>query len=137
MIVCGVEIKAKEAILAVVERTDDGWSHVNCSTKKLSLQNHQDAAELHNLKAAIEAFAQQNRIGCFAIKSRLATGVRAAGGITFKIEALFQLSGTPVAFVSHQAIAKTEKSNLGGLPSSVKKFQADACRAAITHAMKG
>lgn len=136
MVVCGVEIKAKEAILALVEKTPDDWSHVSCATKKLTLSNHQDAGELHSLKKAIEAFAQQNNVECFAIKTRLATGDRSAGGITFKIETLFQLSGTPVSFVSPQAIAKTAKGNVGGLPANLNKYQADACRAAITCVMK-
>ena len=136
MIVCGVEIRAKEAVLAIVQKSSDDWSHLKCATKKLALTNHQDAAELLSLKAAIEAFAQQNKVETFAIKSRLATGDRAAGGVTFKIETLFQLSGVPVVFVSPQAIAKIAKSNVGGLPASLHVYQTDACRAAVTYAMK-
>jgi len=136
VIVCGVDIKAKEAILAVVESSSDDWQHLKCSTKKLSLTDDRDPKALLTLKSAIEEFARQNKVDAFALKTRLATGTRAAGGVTFKIEALFQLAGTPVAFISPQAIAKIAKTNLGGLPSSILAYQADACRAAVCHASK-
>ncbi len=68
------------------------------------------------MKSAIEAFALQNKVDSFVIKSRQATGPRAGGGITFKIETLFQLSGTPVVFISPPTLAKFAKSNLGRRP---------------------
>lgn len=136
MIVCGVDIKAKEAVLAIVEKSSEDWSHIACVTKKLLLKDHHDPKELLSLKAAIEEFARQNNVEVFAIKSRQATGPRAAGGVTFKIETLFQLSGIPFAFVSPQAIANLAKTNVGGIPSSVNAYQIDACRAAVTYAMK-
>ncbi|WP_292077878.1 MULTISPECIES: DUF3010 family protein [Brevundimonas] len=123
-------------MLAVVESSDDGWDHLKCSVKKLSLTNDRDPQALLTMKSAIEEFARQHKINEFAIKSRLATGLRAAGGVTFKIETLFQLSGTPTSFVSPQAIAKIEKTNLGGLPSTILAYQADAYRAAICRASK-
>jgi hypothetical protein len=131
-----VDIKAKEAVLAVVQSASDDWQHVKCETKRLGLGDHRDAKLLASMKSAIEEFARDNKIDVFAIKSRLATGPRAAGGITFKIEALFQLSGTPVVFISPQAIAKLAKSNVGGLPASVLAYQTDACRAGVCHASK-
>lgn len=136
VIVCGVDIKAKEAVLAVVKGGSEGWAHVTCETKKLSLKDDRDAKMLASMKSAIEEFARDNKIDAFAIKSRHAKGTMAAGGITFKIEALFQLSGIPVVFISPQAIAKLAKSNVGGLPTTVLAYQTDACRAGICHASK-
>lgn len=136
MIVCGVDIKAKESVLAVVQTDPNEWKHVQCDTKKLALRDDRDAELLASMKSAIEEFARDNKVDVFAIKSRLATGPRAAGGVTFKIEALFQLSGIPVVFVSPQAIAKLAKTNVGGLPKSVLAYQTDACRAGICHASK-
>lgn len=136
MIVCGVDIKAKESVLAVVQSDSDEWKHLQCDTKKLALKDDRDAELLVSLRSAIEEFARDNKVDVFAIKSRLATGPRSAGGVTFKIEALFQLSGIPVVFVSPQAIAKLAKSNAGGLPKSVLAYQTDAYRAGICHASK-
>lgn len=129
MIVCGVEIKGKEAILALVQSSPEETGHVECATKKLTLIDDRDAKSLSTMKSAIEAFALQNNVDTFVIKSRLATGPRASGGITFKIETLFQLSGTPVVFISPPTLAKFAKSNLGGLPPSVVGYQTDAYRA--------
>ena len=136
MIVCGVDIKAKEAVLAVVQSDSEGWKHVKCETKRLALKDDRDAELLASMKAAIEEFSRDNKIDAFAIKSRQATGTMAAGGITFKIEALFQLSGTQTAFIIPQEIAKLAKSNAVGLPTSVLAYQTDACRAAICHVSK-
>lgn len=137
MIVCGVDIKAKEAVLAVVQSGSGDWMHVKCDTKKLSLKDDRDVEMLMSMKSAIEEFARDNKIDAFAIKSRHSKGNMAAGGVTFKIEALFQLSGTPVVFVSPQAIAKLAKTNMGGLPSTVLVYQKDACHAGICHAVNG
>lgn len=132
-----MDIKAKEAVLAVVKSVSDDWAHVKCETKKLSLKDDRDAEMLASMKSAIEEFARDNKIDVFAIKSRHATGKMAAGGVTFKIEALFQLSGVPIVFISPQAIAKLAKSNVGGLPTTVLAYQTDACRAGVCHASKG
>ncbi len=102
MIVCGVEIKGKEAILALVQSAAEETIHVKCDTKKLALPDDRDTKSLLVMKSAIEAFALQHKVGSFVIKTRQATGPRAGGGITFKIETLFQLSGTPVVFISPQ-----------------------------------
>ena len=132
MIVCGVDIKGKEAILAVVALNDDeNVEHIACATKKLALYDHEDASSLIVLKRAIVAFAGENKIDSFVIKSRKASGQLAASGITFKIEALFQLSGTTVSFVSAPTLsAFAKKSNLATPPQSTHGYQADAYRAA-------
>ncbi len=136
MIVCGIDIKGKEAILALVRNAPEETVHVACATKKLILLNDRDKKSLVSLKSAIEAFAHQNKVDAFVIKSRLATGPRAGGGVTFKIEALFQLSETRVLFISPQELAKFAKSNLGGLPTTVTGYQKDAYRAAALYLSK-
>ncbi len=126
MVVCGVEIKGREAILAIVQSSPEESVHVKCTTKKLALLDDRDVKSLSVMKSAIEAFALQNKVSSFVIKSRQATGPRAGGGVTFKIETLFQLSGTPVVFISPPTLAKFAKSNQGGIPTSVVGYQTDA-----------
>ncbi|WP_082445314.1 DUF3010 family protein [Sphingomonas sp. Leaf28] len=132
VIICGVDIKAKDAILAIVKSdTDDNIEHLNCTTKRITLNDHEDVASLHAFMKAINAFANENRVEGFVIKTRQATGQLAAGGITFKIETLFQLSNVEVSFVSPPTLsAFQKKSNVATPPQSIKKFQADAYRAA-------
>ena len=129
MVVCGVDIKANEAIVVLVGSEDDLLVHVQCATKRLALNDDRDAKSLDTLKAAISAFAMKNNVEAFVIKARQSTGQRAAGGITFKIEALFQLSGTPVQFVSPPTLASFAKGNKSGVPTSLSQYQKDAYRA--------
>ena len=110
--------------------------HVKCATKKLALLDDQDKKSLLIMKATIDAFASRNRVDAFVIKGRQATGLRASGGITFKIETLFQLSDPPVIFVNPVTLSKFAKSNYGGIPSSVVSYQAHAYRAAAWHLAK-
>ncbi len=132
MIICGVDIKGKEAILANVKSdNDDNIEHIKCTTKKIALNDHEDVASLHAFMKAIKSFADENKVEGFVIKSRQATGQLAAGGITFKIETLFQLSGNEVTFVSPPTLSSFQKkSNVATPPESIMKFQADAYRAA-------
>lgn len=136
MIVCGVDIKAKEARLALVEGLPEQSVHIKCTTKKLALLNDEDLQSLLTMQASIAAFASQNKVDAFVIKGRQSSGDRASGGITFKIEALFQLLGTPVVFVKSQTLARFAKGNLGGVPSSILAYQQDAYRAASWHLSK-
>lgn len=136
VIACGVEIKGREAILAIVQDSPDGSSHLTCATKKLALVDDRDKKSLSTLKSSIEAFALQNKIDVFVIKSRQASGPRASGGITFKIETIFQLSDTPVVFANPVALAKFAKSNSGGVPATVVEYQANAFRAGAWYISK-
>jgi hypothetical protein len=136
VIVCGVEIRAKEALLALIRSGADGAEHIPCATKRLSLQDDRDTKSLLTLKSSIEAFALQNNVSVFVIKSRQARGPRAGGGVTFKIETLFQLAGTDVIFINPVALSKFAKSNLGGVPASVLAYQTDAYRVGACHLSK-
>lgn len=136
VIVCGVDIKGKEAMLALVSSSPEESIHIKCATKKLALADDRDAQSLSTLKDAIEALAQQYKVDAFVIKTRQLRGPLAGGGITFKIEALFQLSGTPVLFVSPPTLAKFAKGNQGGIPATVLAYQADAYRAGAWHISK-
>jgi len=130
LLVCGVDLSASDARLALVRSTPEGFEHVACDTKKLSLADDTKAEDLATLLDAIKAFAHRNCVETFVIKSRAKKGQMAGGAVSFKIEALFLLSGTPVQFVSPQALAKFTKGNMGGVPGTVLGYQTDAFRAA-------
>ena len=126
VVVCGVDLTANKAVLAIVQTTPDGSIHIPCQTKRLILGDDRDVGALEIMRNAIGSFAHQNAIEIFVIKARMATGRMASGGVSFKIETLFQLSGVPVGFVSAQALARFGKTNMGGVPSSVLAYQEDA-----------
>ncbi|KQX20698.1 DUF3010 family protein [Sphingomonas sp. Root1294] len=124
-----MDIRSNEATLVLVEAKDDVTVYIKCATKKLALNDDKEANSLNTLKAAIEAFAMKHDVETFIIKARQSSGRMAASGVTFKIEALFQLAGTPVEFVSAPTLSKFAKSNKGGIPTGVAKYQEDAFRA--------
>lgn len=136
MLVCGVDLKASEARLALARSTHDCIEHQSCETKKLSLADDTKSEDLIAMQASINAFAHRNNVEAFIIKSRKKTGQMASGGVSFKIEALFQLSGTTVHFVSPQAIKALQRSNRGGVPRTVLAYQSDAFLSAATFLTK-
>lgn len=137
MKICGVEIKSREAILAIVEIDAEGnLMHIKSASKKLTLEDDRDSKSVGVLHEAIKAIAKDHELACFVIKTRQAKGTMASGGITFKIEGLFQISGVPVEFVSPQAVSKTAGKNAGGVPSSVNQYQRDAYLAAVSYLIK-
>ena len=134
---CGVEIKAKEAILAIVESDTEGnFLHIRSTSKKLTLSDDRDCKSVEVLYEAIKALAKDHKLSGFVIKTRQTKGAMAAGGVTFKIEALFQLSGTPVDFISPQALSKLASKNAGGIPATIKQYQSDAFLAAVSQLAK-
>ena len=137
MKVCGVEIKAKEAILAIVESDAEGnLLHIKSASKKLTLDDDRDCKSVSVLYEAIRALAKDHKLSGFVIKTRQTKGTMAAGGITFKIEGLFQLSGIPVGFVSPQALSKLASRNTGGIPATINQYQNDAYLAAVSQLAK-
>lgn len=130
MKVCGLQIKASEAILVIVEDAAGAPGVVACKTKRLILKNHEDGAELESFLQAAKSFVHENAIEVLAIKKRAGSGAMASSGVTFKIETLFQLAHKNIAFISPQAISSFSKTNVGGIPGGVAAYQKDAYLAA-------
>lgn len=130
MKVCGLQIKASEAILVIVEEAAGAPSVVACKTKRLILKNHEDGAELESFLQAAKSFVHENAIEVIAVKKRAGSGAMASSGVTFKIETLFQLAHKNIAFISPQAISSFSKTNSGGIPGVVAAYQKDAYLAA-------
>lgn len=135
--VCGVSISSSTACFAVVEFKDGEIHHQNIQPKKISLEKDRDGENIKSFAEAVASFAHDNGINYFAIKTRQAKGPMSAGGVTFKIEALLQHQGiAECCFISPQAIIKVSKSNKGGVPASVLKYQEDAFCAAVAQLVK-
>ncbi|WP_425640279.1 DUF3010 family protein [Agrobacterium radiobacter] len=126
MKVCGLQIKASEAILVIVEDQAGVPALLECKTKRLLLGNHEDGAELESFMQAAKSFVHQNAIDVIAVKKRAGSGAMASSGVTFKIEALFQLAHKDIVFISPQAITAFSKTNVGGLPNGLAAYQRDA-----------
>ena len=85
MIICGIEIKGSEAIIAVASLDNQALAHVALATKKIALDDDDEAANVKAFAAQVKAFVQANGITRIAIKKRSKKGEFACGPTTFKI----------------------------------------------------
>ncbi len=68
MTICGIEIKGSEAIIAVASLDNQALSHVALATKKIALEDDDEAANVKAFAAQVKAFVQANAVTRIAIK---------------------------------------------------------------------
>jgi hypothetical protein len=138
MNICGVEIKGSEAIFAVATRASGALEHVPLATKKIALEDDDEAANVKNFATQITRFVRENGIAHIAIKKRSKKGEFAGGPTTFKIETVFQLlEDCEVVLLSPQTINAQMKKHTFELPAALNKYQHEAYKAACSALMKG
>jgi hypothetical protein len=137
MNICGVEIKGSEAIFAVATRASGALEHVPLPTKKIALEDDDEAVNVKAFARQIEAFVRDNGIDHIAIKKRSKKGEFAGGPTTFKIETIFQLlEDCEVILLSPQTINAQMKKHSFELPTALNKYQHEAYKAACSALMK-
>ncbi|MFB3303028.1 DUF3010 family protein [Pseudomonas sp. AMR01] len=137
MTICGIEIKGSEAIIAVASLDNGALTHVAMSTKKIGLEDDDEAANVKAFAAQVNAFVQANAITRIAIKKRSKKGEFAGGPTTFKIEGVFQLlEGVEVTLLSPQTINAQYKKHGFELPGTLNKYQHEAFKAACSALLK-
>ena len=138
MTICGIEIKGSEAIFALATRGAQGLEHVVIATKKIALDDDEDAANVKAFAVQIAAFVKANAITRIAIKKRSKKGEFAGGPTTFKIEGIIQLlDACEVQLLSPQTLNAQFKKHAFDLPASLNKYQHDAYKAACAALLKG
>lgn len=137
MIICGIEIKGSEAIIAVASLDQQALSHVALSTRKIALDDDDEAANVKAFAARVRAFVAENAIERIAIKKRGKKGEFAGGPTTFKIEGVLQLlEGCDVTLLSPQTINAQHKKHDFALPATLNKYQHEAYKTACAALMK-
>ena len=137
MTICGIEIKGSEAIIAVASLDNQTLTHVALATKKIALDDDDEAANVKAFAAQVKAFVQANAITRIAIKKRSKKGEFAGGPTTFKIEGVFQLlEGVEVTLLSPQTINAQYKKHTFDLPATLNKYQHEAYKTACSCLMK-
>lgn len=134
---CGIEIKGSEAIFAVASLDDQTLTHVALATKKIALDDDDEAANVKAFAAQVKAFVRDNAIERIAIKKRSKKGEFAGGPTTFKIEGVFQLlDGVEVTLLSPQTLNAQNKKHNFDLPTTLNKYQHEAFKAACAALVK-
>ena len=138
MTICGIDIKGSEAIFAVATQGPDGLQHLTIATKKIALDDDDDALNVKAFAAQVTAFVKTNAITRIAIKKRSKKGEFAGGPTTFKIEGIIQLlDACEVQLLSPQTLNAQFKKHAFELPASLNKYQHDADQAACAALLKG
>src|SRR5450830_306112 len=137
MTICGIEIKGSEAIIAVASLDNQALTHVALATKKIALEDDDEAANVKAFAAQVKAFVQDNAIERIVIKKRSKKGEFAGGPTTFKIEGVFQLlDGVEVTLLSPQTLNAQNKKHNFDLPTTLNKYQHEAFKAACAALVK-
>ncbi len=132
MKICGIELKSNNAILSIIESSNEEINYIDVKLKKIILDNDEDKSSLLSFKNEIESFLTENHIEKVAIKKRAKKGTFAGGSITFKMEAVIQLNSIcEVKFISSQAISKYTKKNEIEFPSLLNKYQEQSYLSAV------
>ena len=135
---CGIEIKGSEAIIAVASLDNQALGHVALATKKIALDDDDEAANVKAFAAQVKAFVQANGITRIAIKKRSKKGEFAGGPTTFKIEGIIQLlDDCQVQLLSPQTLNAQFKKHAFDMPASLNKYQHEAFKAACAALLKG
>ncbi|MGH8383601.1 DUF3010 family protein [Pseudomonas sp.] len=137
MKICGIEIKGSEALLAVA--TLDGASpvHVALATKKIALEDDEQADNVKAFASQARQFIAEHGISHLAIKKRSKKGDFAGGPTTFKIEGVLQLlDNCEVELVSPQTVSAQAKKHNIELPASLNKYQHEAFKSACAVLLK-
>ena len=134
MTLCGIEIKGSEAIIAVAA---PDLTHVTVATKKIALEDDDEAANVKAFASQVAAFVRDNGITRIAIKKRSKKGEFAGGPTTFKIEGVLQLlDGVEVTLLSPQTINAQNKKHNFELPATLNKYQHEAFKTACSALVK-
>ncbi|MGR3679398.1 MAG: DUF3010 family protein [Paracoccaceae bacterium] len=139
MRVCGCEISAQEVRLAVVQLDDYGKVEMlRLKTTRFELADDTSEADLRSFQAALQAFARENQIDTFVIKTRAKKGKMAGGAVSFKIETLIQLlEGCDTRFVSPVALSNFAKKQLEAYPEKLLVYLKNAYLAGAYVLIKG
>jgi hypothetical protein len=130
--ICGVELKASDAIVSLATIVDDQAQYIELRTKKIHIDDDESIDSIQSFFDAFCNFIRAKEIELIVIKKRMKKGQFAGGPISFKLEALIQLNGIiGVELLSSQAIAAADKKEKIVLPDNILKYQIDSYKAAV------
>jgi hypothetical protein len=135
--ICGVELKASEAIVVLLERTDTGDVFVDTEPRKIKLGDDESIIHIKSFFDSFQSFVREHKVKTIVIKKRAHKGKMAGGAVSFKMESLIQLNGeSTVEFVTGQGIAAAHKRSPFQIPTQLNKYQENAYMAAALYLRK-
>ena len=128
MNICGIELKANNVILVVLENGE----YIETKIKKLIIEDDEKQEDIRKFCNEFLDFLEKNKIKKVFIKKRAKKGTFSGGVVTFKLEGLIQLNPfCSVDLISAQSISTFEKKNQIEFPKELKKYQEQAYLTAL------
>lgn len=140
MRVCGVELAANDANIALLSLENDMFLLPDCRTRKLSLQKAATAHELKYFQKSFAQLVQDYKIETIVIRQRPMKGKFAGGAIGFKLEAALELlNGVKVIVMPPTEIKAALKDSpiyIEFSETGLKGFQKSAFETALAYISK-
>ena len=128
MNICGIELKANNALLVVLKNNE----YIDTKIKKIILEDDGKQEDIRKFCNEFLDFLQKNEIEKIFIKKRAKKGNFSGGAVTFKMEGLIQLNPLcSVELISTQTVSTFEKKNQIQFPKELNKYQEQAYLTAL------
>lgn len=128
MNICGIELKANNALLVVLKNNE----YIDTKIKKIIIEDDEKQEDIRKFCNEFLDFLQKNEIEKIFIKKRAKKGNFSGGAVTFKMEGLIQLNPLcSVELISAQTVSTFEKKNQIQFPKELNKYQEQAYLTAL------
>lgn len=128
MNICGIELKANNALLVVLKNNE----YIDSKIKKIIIEDDEKQEDIRKFCNEFLDFLQKNEIEKIFIKKRAKKGNFSGGAVTFKMEGLIQLNPLcSVELISAQTVSTFEKKNQIQFPKELNKYQEQAYLTAL------
>lgn len=133
MRICGIDLKANNAIFSVIDISENEPIYIDLKTKKITLEDDETQNDIRGFCNDLLVFLTKNSIDKVVVKKRAKKGNFAGGAVTFKMEGFIQLNPhCAVELISSQSISSYQKKNEVELPLTLKKYQEQSYLSAIS-----
>lgn len=137
MKVCGVELKANDAIISLMSLENGLYTLLDCRVKKLSINDTSDSEQLKKFQFDFDKLMADYQIEHVVIRERMKKGKFAGGAVGFKLEAAIQLtdelSVSLMTPAKSKEIIKNSQVVMNFEDTGLKQFQEQAFMTAFAY----
>jgi DUF3010 family protein len=137
MKVCGVELKANDAIISLMSLENGLYALLDCRAKKLSINDAGDGEQLKKFQFDFAKLMADYQIEHVVIRERMKKGKFAGGAVGFKLEAAIQLadnlSVSLMTPAKSKEIIKNSQVVMNFEDTGLKQFQEQAFMTAFAY----
>ncbi|MGV6857967.1 MAG: DUF3010 family protein [bacterium] len=90
MIICGVDLKGKDANLCLLTLDEGAYTIPDIRTVKLPVRDHNDTGDVRYFQKSFEKLMEDYKVRDIVIAQRLPVGKLQDGAISFKLEGVIQ-----------------------------------------------